>query len=293
MRVVLTGASGQLGAYLAPALIEAGHELDAWSGTEAGCRGRVRLAPIDVTDFDALARALASANPGVVLHAAAVSSAESARRDPERARLVNTGATEFLAGWCARHGRRIVYTSTDMVFDGSRSWYREDDPAEPVLTYGRTKRDGEAAVIATPRGLVARVPLLFGPSRCGRENYFDRSFNALRRGEPQSFFEDEFRTALDFATAAAIVVRLAETELAGIIHVGGVERVSRYDLMRRVAVAQGIDPALVRANRLADMTLAEPRPADVSLDTSRLAAVLPGVRRPTIEEAAIAAMAGG
>ena len=69
----------------------------------------------------------------------------------------------------------------------------------------------------------------------------------------------------------------------------GRERVSRYELMRRVAAALGFDAGLVRANRREDVVLAEPRPADVSLDSSRLASLLPDLDRPTIEEAILRA----
>ena len=69
------------------------------------------------------------------------------------------------------------------------------------------------------------------------------------------------------------------------MHVGGCQRVSRYELMRRAARALGIDSELVRANRRQDAGLAEPRPADVSLDTSRLASLLPDLDRPSIETA--------
>jgi dTDP-4-dehydrorhamnose reductase len=74
-----------------------------------------------------------------------MSAAEAVRLDPARGRAVNTEATARLADWCARRDRRIVYTSTDLVFDGSRPWSREEDRAEPVLAYGRTKRDAEPA----------------------------------------------------------------------------------------------------------------------------------------------------
>jgi dTDP-4-dehydrorhamnose reductase len=286
MRVVLTGASGQLGGYLLERLVESGHEVSAWSGNEAGRRGGVTLLPVDLAELEAVERCLTLADPEAVIHAAAMSSAEAVRRDPARGKAVNTEATARIAAWCARHDRRLVYTSTDMVFDGSRGWYGEDDPAEPVVAYGRTKRDAEPAVLAVPRGLVARVSLLYGPSRSGRESYFDRTITGLRAGQPQTFFEDEFRTALDLATAALVLVRLAESDLAGLIHVAGRERVSRFDLVRRVAIALGIDPSLVRSNRQSEVSFPEPRPADVSLDTSRLAALFPEIRRPTIEEAA-------
>lgn len=285
MRIVLTGASGQLGAYLLERLVEAGHEVSAWSGAEIGRRGGVPLVRVDLTDGEATCRALARADPEVVVHAAAMSASDAVYRDPARGRAVNVTATRRLAEWCDRADRRMVFTSTDLVFDGSKPWRREDDPAEPVQEYGRTKREAEWAVLAVPRGLVARISLLYGPSRCGREAYFDRAVAALRRGEPQTLFADEYRTPLDLAGAAAILTRLAESEATGLLHVAGTERVSRFELLRRVATALGLDTDLVRANRRSDVTFAEPRPADVSLDTSRLAALCPDLQRPMIEEA--------
>jgi dTDP-4-dehydrorhamnose reductase len=281
MRVVLTGASGQLGAYLRSALADAGYDVRAWGGRTAGAPFR----PVDLADPEATARALAEDDPGVIVHAAAVSAADAVCRDPGLAWGVNVGATERLARWCAARGRRLVFTSTDLVFDGSRPWWTESDPAAPVLEYGRTKRAAESAVLAAPRGLAARISLLFGPSRCGRPGFFDRAIAALRAGETRAFFDDEFRTPLHYACAAAILTRLVGAEAAGLIHVGGTERVSRYELMRRAAAALGLDPGLVRANRRAAVALAEPRPADVSLATARLAALLPDIARPPIEPA--------
>ncbi len=285
MRILLTGASGQLGAYLIDRALAAGHEPVAWSGTTAGRRGDVELIPVDLTDPGATAGALDAADPAAVIHAAAISSAEAVRLDPDRARAVNVEATGRIADWCARRRRRLVFTSTDLVFDGSRAWNREDDPARPILAYGRTKREAEPAVLAVPGGVVARVSLLYGPGRGGRPTFFDRALAAIRRGEPQSFFEDEYRTPLDLATAATILVRLAGSDLSGLYHVAGAERMSRFDLIRRAAGAAGLDVALVRANRRGDVPLPEPRPADASLDTSKLAGAFPDLARPTPEGA--------
>lgn len=284
MRVVLTGASGQLGAYLLDALIVAGHDVRAWSGhTERSRDGRV-LRPVELTDAAMTARALADDDPDVVVHLAALSAADAVRRDPERGRALNVIATERLAQWCAERGRRLVFTSTDLVFDGSRSWWHESDAAAAVLEYGRTKRDAERHVLTASRGLVARTSLLFGPSRCGRAGFFDRAIAALSARESQRFFADEYRTPLHYATAAAILARLVEHDCVGVLHVAGRERVSRCELMRRAAVALGLDAALVGANLRADVPLPEPRPADVSLDTSRLAGLFPDLARPSIEE---------
>ena len=299
MRVLLTGASGQLGTYLLEGLLRAGHEVTGWRmgvplalpvpnhGALAEPVAHVPLVPVDLTDAGSTERRLAEADPEVIVHAAALSAADAVYRDPERGRAINVDATGRLADWAARRGRRLIFTSTDLVFDGTRAWNREDDPATPILAYGRTKRAAEPLVLAVPGGLVARISLLYGPSRCGREAFFDRAIHALERGEPQTFFADEFRTPLDLATAAAILVRLTGSDVAGLIHVAGTERVSRHELMTRAAQVRGIDPALVRSNLRAEVSLPEPRPADVSLNTDRLASHFLALKRPTIEEALI------
>jgi dTDP-4-dehydrorhamnose reductase len=285
MRVVLTGASGQLGAYVLGAMCAAGHDVCAWSGRAEGEREGIELTPVELTDAAAVERELERTDPDVIVHAAAMSRAEEVRRDVERARAVNVQATQRLADWCRGHGRRLIFTSTDLVFDGARAWNREDDPAGPILAYGQSKRAAELVVLTVPRGLVVRLSLLYGPTRSDRPGFYDHAIAALGRGEPQTYFEDEFRTPLDLATAARALVRLTALEARGLVHLAGRFRLSRFELMWRVAQVLRFDPALVRANRRRDAPGAEPRPADVSLDTERLIALLPDLERPSVEEA--------
>ena len=285
MRVLLTGASGQLGAYLLDALVARGHEVRAWTGVTEGIRGDLALRPVDLTNADATVRQLAADDPEVVIHAAALSAADAVRRDPERGHALNVSATERLAHWCRARGRRLIFTSTDLVFDGSRPWWRESDLPCAILEYGRTKQAAEPAVLAVPSGLVARLSLLYGRSKCGRPGFFDRARAAMRAGQPQTFFADEYRTPLDYVTAADILARLAASSVTGVLHIAGRERLSRFELMRRAAVALGLDPELVLGNRRDDVALAEPRPADVSLDSTRLNEMFPDGKWPTIEQA--------
>lgn len=291
MRILLTGASGQLGAYLLESLsLREDFEIIGWSGRHREMRGALALEPVDLTNPEALEQALEAANPDAILHAGAVSSADAVRRDPAHAWSVNVGASTQIARWCRARDRRLLFTSTDLVFDGRGSWYREEDPAHPLLAYGRSKREAEQAVMAdAPNALVARLSLLYGPSHCGRESFFDHEFTALKAGLARSYFIDEFRTPLDYRTASRILVRLLKVDYRGTLHVGGPERLSRHALMARSAAAMRIDPALIHGNRQQDAAMAEPRPADVSLDTERLAQILPDLDRPSVE-AAITAM---
>jgi dTDP-4-dehydrorhamnose reductase len=281
MRIVVTGASGRLGSEVVDRLAREGrHEVFGWSGTE---RGEPSWRPVDLVDEHALAEALEETDPEAVIHAAALGSAEAVRRDPARAHAVNVEATRYLAEWASVRGRRLVFTSTDLVFDGSKSWNREDDLARPILAYGRSKLDAEPHVLRVPRGLVARLSLLFGQTRAGIPDFFGQAIDALGRGESRSFFEDEFRTPMHYRTAADILARLVESDAVGTIHVGGRERLSRFELMCRAAIASRIDPDLVRPGRQADADLPESRPVDASLDTTRLANLFPSLERPSIE----------
>ena len=122
------------------------------------------------------------AHPDVIIHAGAMSSAEAVRRQPALGWDVNVRATEVLSAWAGENQRRLLFTSTDLVFDGTKSWYRESDEAVPILEYGRTKLAAEALVLANCRGLVVRLSMLYGPTLTAEPAYFDQAIATLRRG---------------------------------------------------------------------------------------------------------------
>jgi dTDP-4-dehydrorhamnose reductase len=258
---LVTGAGGQLGAYLLDEL--RGERVTAWSGR----------ADVDLADPRALDIGLRFANPDIILHAAALARVDDCRRDPALARQVNVEATARLAAF----GGRFAFVSTDLVFDGERAPYREGDARLPLSVYGRTKADAEAAVLAVPGTAIVRVSLLAGPSKNGRPNFWDDLADALRAGRPATLFADEWRTPLAYADAARALVTLARSDAAGVWHAGGPERLSRLDMGRRLAAALGVsDAPLVAGERNAGA--AEPRPADVSLDSAKFRAAFPAWR---------------
>ena len=283
MRVVLTGASGQLGDYLLERLLKEGFEVSAWSGSDLGTRSGVALRPVELTDVGLVERVLKEVDPAVIIHAGAIASVEVVRRDPSRGAEVNVAATGRLADWCARHGRQLVFTSTDMVFDGTKPWWKESDAPNPLSEYGRTKVRAEAIVREVPGALTIRLSLMYGPSRSVRPTFFDKTIAALRRGEPQTFFRDEFRTPIALWTAAEAIVSLVREQTFGVIHLGGSERLSRFEFAGKVANALGVDANLVRGNLQSEVPATEPRPADLSLDTTRLSEWLPDLKRPSVE----------
>jgi dTDP-4-dehydrorhamnose reductase len=243
------------------------------------------LRPVDLADADAVATAFDEAQPDVVVHGAALATVSACQREPARAEQFNAHGSALLAELAEHAKARLLHISTDMVFDGERGGYREDDAVAPLSVYGRTKAAGERAVLAGSRNLVVRVSLLFGPTLIGRPSFFDEQVSALREGRPIPLFHDEWRTPLSLLVAARGLLALAVSDSVGLIHMGGPQRLSRLEMGQRLAAFLHHDPApIVSAPRLS-APAAEPRPRDLSLDSSRWRRLAPEQSWPAWNDA--------
>jgi dTDP-4-dehydrorhamnose reductase len=295
-RVLVTGASGHLGSYLSAELGQLGQHvgsLSAWSGPQfSGSFPRPGSA-IDLTDARQVELQLERDRPDVILHAAAWSRVDACQQQPAVARQVNVDATARLAEWARRRQVRLLFVSTDLVFDGTAAPYSEQAPPAPLSVYGATKWEAEQAVLATPHALVARLSLLYGPSRTGRVTFFDQQWQALQRPATCRLFVDEWRTPLATHVAARLLSRLALSDHAGLVHVGGPERMSRWEMGVRLARFLGLPTEPLVPVHRADQPAPEPRPCDVSLDSSRLGGWFPDVVWPSYEQTLEDWRAGG
>ena len=225
----------------------------------------------DLSDAPAVSRLLDEVRPDAVVHAAVLSRAEDCETRPDEAERVNARLPGLVAEGCRERGVRLVALSTDLVFAGDRPFVSESDPTGPRNLYGRTKRAGEQAVLlACPQAAVVRVALVLGRGHGPRATSSESVARALQAGRPQKLFTDEFRTPIDPESVAAAVARLLEREgAAGLYHLGGPERVSRYELGLRVARALGLGPQGIVAAVQAEHQGPDQRAPDVSLDSSR------------------------
>jgi dTDP-4-dehydrorhamnose reductase len=239
--------------------------------SNAGPRPQVgKVFAADLCDFRGYQERIFALAPKVIVHLAAVSQISEAYSDPDHAREVNVETTRSLLRAADALGARFIYASTDLVFDGEAAPYNEDAAAEPVSFYGRTKLEAECHVLGYRRGLCVRLPLLYGlPEATRAPSFFEQLLASLRAGQSVSLFDDEVRTPLWLDDAAHACLKLADSQLRGVIHAGGPERLSRYEMGERVAQALGApNHLLTRVSRTAHAG-AEPRARDVSLDSSR------------------------
>ncbi len=269
MRLAVTGAGGLLGGRLASLLHERGHEVLALHRRAPPPVGP-RALGLDLLAPGALQRLLDRERPDAVLHAAGLSRADQCQERPGEARAANASLPRLVAESCAGRGIRLVALSTDLVFAGDSAPYHETDAAGSTGDYGATKREGEQAVLAAfPAAVVARVALVLGRGHGARGTASESIAWALRAGRPVSLFTDEHRTPIDPESVADAVERLLAGGAAGLFHLGGPERLSRYQLGQRVARALGLSEAGLAAARQAEYAGPDPRPADVSLDSGR------------------------
>ena len=289
MRILITGASGHLGRRLVQAACQAGHRVWAWTSPREVVTSHSELpatfTSVELTNPVQVAEAYSQVRPMAVIHAAAMSSIAECYRDPIRAYRVNAEATRQLVGLCVADIARLIYVSTDLVFDGSTGNYQEDDLPRPLSLYGKSKLDGERAVIHHHGMLVARLSWLVATGTPARPHFLDQQIASLRQGKPIELFSDEWRTPLGIDAAAQALVTLAKTDISGILHLGGPKKLSRYEMGRTLAKLLGVKQELVEPIKQSNVKTPEPRPSDVSLNSIRWRQLMPDSVWPTFEEA--------
>lgn len=266
IEMLLLGASGILGRELASL---AGPSALATHFTRGTTPGSVAFDARVMSVDDLLARHAHPPRFAVVM--VGITAIDSCARDPVGTRALNVGAVVAVIRRLASCGVRPVFVSSDGVFDGARALSREVDPARPILEYGRQKLEVEQAVLAIRGGLVVRLPKLLehaGDPRGIVTGWVD----AL--GKPGRILcaTDQFFTPLGARDAAAGILALARSDVTGLYHVAGPERLSRRALLSEV-VSVYREVAEPRAHvvdcLLGDLPVLERRPLDTSLDSRR------------------------
>lgn len=260
MRVLITGAGGQLGHDLVATATAAGDEVIA-----------ADHAAIDITDRDAVLAAVTSTAPDAVVNAAAWTAVDACESDPERAFLANGLAVRWLVEACHRVSAHLVHVSTDYVFDGTLDRpYHEHDTPNPQSVYGASKLVGEREALALgPAAAVVRTSWV-----CGEHggNMVKTIARLHGEGRDLAFVDDQRGHPTFTADLAPVLRRLALDRRSGIHHVTNQGAVSWYEFTREVVAGLGGDPDAVGAISTADLDPPRPapRPANSVLDNSVL-----------------------
>lgn len=267
MRIAITGTTGRVGAALARHF-SATHDVIALPRRD-----------FDLADPPAMQRVLDGLRCDALLNPAGITSVDACEDDPLAAHQVNTEAPALLATWCAASGVRFIHFSTDYVFDGnSPGLRREDEAAEPLSVYGRTKRAGELAVLAChPAALVLRVSWVFGPEK---PSFVDQIAAAALRGDTLEAVADKWSLPTYTKDLCQWIAALLASDACGVLHAcQSGPPVSWHSLaaavIEELVAAEKLTSATsVHPQRLADMTgFRAPRPVHTAMANDRLAAI--------------------
>jgi dTDP-4-dehydrorhamnose reductase len=281
-RLLITGASGFLGDALCRLAV------DHWSVWGSFLHHAVSIAgvapvQVDLTDEAALSDLILRLRPRAVIHAAAESQVAKCQAHPHRTRVINAHVPARLAEICAEAGIAYLFISSDLVFDGRQAPYDEGARPNPVCEYARQKVAAEAAVLKRyPAALVCRLPLMVGLSPNAPRHFTVQMLSAIHSQRPLDLFVDEFRTPVDTFGAAEGILKVLGAA-SGLLHLGGRERVSRYDLGRRMARHMNVSPHAIRPVTIQGQRLSIPRAPDCSLVSD--AAYGWGYDPPSLEQA--------
>ena len=265
-KLLVTGASGFLGWYLCQLAQKSWAVYGTYHHHAVDVPG-VTMLPLDLTDLQALKQLFQELQPDAVIHTAALSSPNFCQLHPEASHLINVSASCNLSDLSADAGIPCAFISSDMVFDGLNPPYRESDPVCPVNRYGEQKVAAEVGMLQRyPHVAVCRMPLMFGAAPFA-PSFIQPFIEKIRSGQSLSLFTDEFRTPVSGAAAAQGIL-FALDKVRGYVHLGGKERLSRYEFGRLMVEILELPMTNLSACRQADVKMAAPRPPDLSLDSS-------------------------
>lgn len=259
---MVVGASGLLGQHMMSAGTEMGLAMTGTYNTvNDGTPGMVQM---DITDASSVAKGFEAAGPKLVMLCAAMTNVDQCEREPDSAYKVNMEGSFNVAAECRSSGTKLVYISTDYVFNGLKGGrYHEFEPADPLSVYARSKLEGEKVTMDAGRNnLVCRVSVVYGWNRLNRKsNFVTWIIDSLRKGQEIRLYDDQFVSPTYAPAAARDILELGLGKQKGLFHTSGPDCLNRYDIGTKVAEVFNLDASLIKAVGTEEMPLLAKRPA--------------------------------
>ena len=281
MRVFVTGVNGQLGHDMMPELHKCGHEAIG-SGKAGAYRSddavaRFPYVPLDITDREAVFRTIGDLRPDAVIHCAAWTAVDAAEDGENRETVdrVNRLGTLYLAEAAKAADAKMIYLSTDYVFDGrgTRPWQPDDKCFSPLNVYGKSKLNGEMAVSSIlDKFFIVRIAWVFG---LNGKNFIKTMINAGKTHDSVRVVNDQIGTPTYTADLARLLAEMIETDKYGYYHATNSESeeggyISWYDFCREFYRQYGLKTKVIPVTTAEYGLSRAARPANSRLDKRKL-----------------------
>lgn len=236
-KILITGGVGFLGSNLVQDFLSSGYEVTATWNKTAPPALACHWIQIDLLNHQAIKDLLLWNRFDYIIHCAALSKTDLCEADRKYAYQMNVQTTRMLAEESLTHHTKFIFISTDLVFDGSKGWYTEDDPVNPQSYYAETKCFAEQDVRLTCSDyLIIRTALMYGNQDNGLGGFLLWTIDKMKNDEPLKLFINQFRTIVFVHDVSKSIIGLIQSSVANqTYHVAGPERLNRVEIGKRVA----------------------------------------------------------
>ena len=261
--MLLVTGSGLLGSEVIKTLL---HDHGEVVGTSHS-KPKPGAVPLDLTDREGTIEAIVRLKPEIIVHTAAMTNVDYCEDHRTEAMAANAYGTKNIVDAANKINAKMIYVSTDFVFDGRKGMYREDDPVEPISHYACSKLIGEYYVKDLHSYIIARTSVIYGNAR---QNYVSWVKGSLENAQKIRVVTDQYNSPTLSVDGAEAISALIKHDADGIYHVAGGERISRYEFARKIASYYGLDDGLIEPVATEALNQKARRPMDSSLDVSKV-----------------------
>lgn len=227
---------------------------------------------LDITNKADVTTLVQKLKPNYIIHTAALTDVDHCERDKRLARNINVEGTRHISEISRKISAKLIYISTDYVFDGYEGMYKENDSTNPINYYGVTKLGGENLVTDLKDYIIVRPSVLYGWNLM-KLNFVTWVIQELKKGNAINVVNDQFNSPTLAGNLIELILELIEKEENGLFHASGSERISRLDFAIRIAEIFGLNKDLIKPITSDQLSWTAKRPTDSSLDVSKISRI--------------------
>ena len=219
---------------------------------------------IDVRNISSIEEILKQEEPKVVINCSAISNVDAIEKDATNAIAVNANGAKNLATICNKLNLKLIYISTDSVFDGKQKMYSEEDITNPINEYAKSKKLGEDFVKKSLNEHVIVRTNFYGKDS-KKKNLFEWVINQLKNQDKIIGFEDVFFNPLEVNNLSKLIIELSQTNFLGTLHLANNEIFSKYQFCKTIAECLGFGTNIIQKGSINEVNLNALRPLNTTL----------------------------
>jgi dTDP-4-dehydrorhamnose reductase len=292
LKILVIGGGGQVGSKIIEQSREY-HEIYATYLTRPPPLSASKIFLADKTDKNSIQSLVKKIKPDVVIDTAALHNVDYCETNKEQSHIVNVEGTKNVAEACNAIGIKMVFVSTDYIFNGKSGHYKETDAPSPINFYGQSKLDGENAIKKICKNYcIARTSVIYSwdPTQSAQTtsgkplNFAMWAYEKLGKKEQLNIVNDQYCSPTIADHLAQTLLKICEKDVSGLYHVAGKTRINRYDFILKIAEKMGYDPTLIQPANSSSLKQKAERPMDSSLNVEKIEKTLK-TKMLTLDEA--------